>query len=251
MLEKYRRFTRDLIYLIYVVGISKKRRVLVFGDSHSRVLAGRGFLVRHLGPVTAYRAGKQGEVDKILQSALSWPRSKDRWLVRFLFRDPRSLLVCSFGEIDMRAHVYLQSIKQNRSGDEIVSSLAKSTTEFLLQVSAIAQRNVIFLSVPPPTAIELNSDFPVKGEIQDRVRWTRLFNGLIGESLGMTGSKQVAFLDIGGFMEDKDGTLWPGLSDGNVHYGRVCSKYVRQAIFLTAIRRGWWKARGKPYGNVS
>lgn len=242
-IDKSRKAIRKVLFAVraflLVAIVSKKRRVLVIGDSHARVFSGPGFLVRHLGPITLNRACREGEAERIVSSSFRSPRIAT-WLVRLLFRDPQSIVVLSFGEIDIRAHVYLQSLSQGRSGDEVVISLAKSTLEFVDRVSKLARRNVIFLSIPPPTSIHLNEKFPTRGDFSDRVSWTRLLNQQIRVGLNSMSTGRVAFLERSSIFEDPSGAMIPELSDGGIHFSKVCSRFMRDAIVLSAISRKWW-----------
>lgn len=117
--------------------------VIVFGDSHSCFFSGnemlnlvsigysinlcpdsgdKPFTALHLGPCLAYNACRYNTHNRFLE--------KSQWLMSNFFSRGEKLVV-SLGEIDMRAHVYKETVKQCCDYRKVVNDITENYITFL------------------------------------------------------------------------------------------------------------------------
>ncbi|MGB8860109.1 MAG: SGNH/GDSL hydrolase family protein, partial [Ilumatobacteraceae bacterium] len=190
------------------------RRYYSIGDSHSGTLGREGFVVLHVGPVTAFRAGKQGELVRLISRRMLGNRGArpPRWLVRLAIRR-RDCVLLFFGEIDVRAH-FSDRWKEYGSVQELARFLAGRLATQASELHRFTNARVGIASVTPAAEFEGDSALPTRGSIDERVLWTRLMNSALADACRALG---LPFVDTFSTYADEGGRLLPRVSDGTVH----------------------------------
>jgi hypothetical protein len=195
-------------------------RLFAIGDSHSVALwGGTGVRVIHLGPITANRAGREGELARLVVVRIFGPRSAQasHILLRVVIR-PGDGVVLFFGEIDVRAH-FADRIDDYGSAEGLARSLATRLSAEAVRLADITKANVGIASVTPPADIS-DAELPTRGTIDDRVRWTKLLNQEFGALCERSG---IRFVDTYHDYADDSGQLTEAISDGSVHIRKECA----------------------------
>lgn len=185
------------------------------GDSHADFTF-RGIIEnrRNIGPLTMHRIGR----DKIN-------------LLDYFIDDKKiekdSFIIISFGEIDVRCHIYNQIHINNRSEDEVIKTLVDNYFEHILSQKNLFKK-IILLNINPPAKKELsanNSEYPFVGSNQDRSRYTKKINNYLkNKSI----EHDIGFIETHKYYSDSDGMLICNLSDGSVHINE--QKYILKEI---------------------
>ena len=161
-----------------------EKRVLVIGDSHSKIFRHYSFI--YLLPRTHFEVRAKGGATA---SGLATPNSKTQAYQRFrkaLDEVPRDLVIVQLGEVDTGYVIWYRAKKYQASVEEMFELAFNTYTHFLLDVASADQ--VIVISAPLPTITD-NNDW---GEVADlrkevvttqkqRTELTILFNHRIGE----------------------------------------------------------------------
>ena len=117
--------------------------IVVVGDSHVNYFSGNEELsfipigydvntchqvnglpitVLHLGPCLAYKSNQYGSTNRF--------REKLDWLLEDLIMEGATI-ICSLGEIDLRAHVFRETVRQQKDYQEIVDDIIRNYAEFM------------------------------------------------------------------------------------------------------------------------
>ncbi len=190
------------------------RRYYSIGDSHSGTLGRKGFVVLHVGPVTAFRAGKQGELVRLISRRMLGNRGEHppSWLVRLAIRR-RDCVLLFFGEIDVRAH-FSERWKEYGSAEELARFLAERLATQASELHRFTMARVGIASVTPAAEFEGDPALPTRGSIDERVLWTRLMNSALADACRALG---LPFVDTFSRYADEKGRLLSRLSDGSIH----------------------------------
>jgi len=176
--------------------------IYTIGDSHSF----EGFCVFKeitnicLGPKLCYSIGRDGiNVD--------------------FLKDGDTIIFC-FGEIDCRCHIHKHVTPENTFQqiiDEIVENYFKQIKKITKKVKIC-----IYNIIPPPVSVkEEHQDFPIRGSIEDRIKYAKYFNQKLKEGCLLN---NFIFIDIYDSYANKDGSLNMDLTDGIIH--------IKNSIFL-------------------
>jgi hypothetical protein len=210
-------------------------RIHCIGDSHccfflgydhiskaypvvSKSLLPRTFCYR-LGPVLAYNLDKNGTAT----------RGKEMLDEILTTLDPRKdILLLSFGEIDCRAHILKQVQDKHRDFQEVVDSCVSN---YMTAVKEITRRNFrvfIWNAVYSANFLEKNNDleYPYRGTVRERNMVTEMFNRTLNSMAGTAGAD---FVDISGFLVDKD----TGLTKDEFYQDSV---HLNRRLFTLVIK---------------
>lgn len=202
------------LLLIHLKVFSSSKPIYIIGDSHSLEFVGIPHCnIRHLGPITMNRIGRDG-LNVLNLKNMGIPDN--------------SIVVFSFGEIDVRCHIGKQRDRENREQDEIIETLVKKYIETILN-NTKAYNNLfpVLYSVTPPTDNAFNANFPTYGPLQDRVCIAKHINQKLKD---YSIAYQIPFIDVYEQYADKNGILREELSDGNVHINRKHNIHLRKAL---------------------
>lgn len=188
-----------------------------FGDSHARVLDGvPGVVCCHVGPVTMFRLGHRGELDRLFRSICPYV-------------DPRDSILVFCGEIDVRVHF-------GRLGkDQPHEHAARLVSSFLAELSAWSAKlgcRVAVASVTPPAEVESSPDFPVSGSMAERVQWTQMLNSALASD------GRVPFVDFTSPYADGCGELARDVVDDSVHIQPRWNAGVVEAVQSARLLEG-------------
>lgn len=170
--------------------------VYAFGDSHTMCARhANGVAAAYAGPVTMHRLGRAGEPTKLFG-------------LNRLGDTIQGIFVLA-GEIDVRSHVATQ-ILRGREPEEILDALANGAARCVQELQAAFDTVVYFCSVIPPSlSQEHNPEFPFRGDLEDRVKWTFELNRALEAVVDHLYDPYVNFRS--------DGILPEEYSDGSVH----------------------------------
>ena len=172
-----------------------------------------------LGPVLAYNLDKYG-------TATRGREMLDEILTTL---DPRKdILLLSFGEIDCRAHILKQVQDKHRDFQEVVDSCVSN---YMTAVKEITRRNFrvfIWNAVYSANFLEKNNDleYPYRGTVRERNMVTEMFNRTLNSMAGTAGAD---FVDISGFLVDKD----TGLTKDEFYQDSV---HLNRRLFTLVIK---------------
>lgn len=192
-------------------------RVVVIGDSHANLLSGQaGFVVLQIGPVTLHRLGRPGELVRAIRR---------RYPIMLLpgFRlGRRDVVIVSAGEIDVRCHVQRQITTQSREERAVIDELARAIAMACSEIERSFGCRAGVLAIPPPrnpdgASYRLPQEYPIRGTLAQRVRWTNLLNEYLEYTLLAEGH---LFVPMPPGLSNADGSLKEDCSDGNVHVDR-------------------------------
>jgi len=163
----------------------------------------------HLGPKLCYSIGRDG-ID-----------------LNFL-NDGDTIIFC-FGEIDCRCHIHKHVTPENTFQqiiDEIVENYFKQIKKITKKVKIC-----IYNVIPPPVSVKVeNQDFPIRGSIEDRIKYAKYFNQKLKEGCLLN---NFIFIDIYDSYANKDGSLNMELSDGIIHIKN--SVYLEKSLYTLNI----------------
>ncbi len=167
----------------------KENTVVVIGDSHTNFFSGNEDLsfvpmgnetdtcmqinglsitVLHLGACLAYKSGSYGSTSRF--------REKLDWLLED-FVLPDAKIICSLGEIDLRAHVFKQAQIQGKDYKTIIDDVLEHYIDFLTELKSRGYDMYVWGPIAsqnddvPPTL-----DYPRVGSVKERNEATRYFN---------------------------------------------------------------------------
>lgn len=180
--------------------------VIVLGDSHVNFFSGNEtlsflpigngintcvcntpypFTPLHLGPCLAYHANQA-------KSSCGF-REKVEYLTKYFIK-PNASIICCLGEIDLRAHVYVQARKQERTYQEIIDDILTQYVAFIRKLQE--QGYTVYCWAPIPSQKDicpLDPQFPRIGSEQERNLATAYFNQQL-EQMCLT--QGIGFLSI-------------------------------------------------------
>lgn len=146
------------------------------------------------------------------------------------------IVVCVFGEIDVRCHIGKQRDKQNVECEKIVDVLVDNYLETIAKNKKNFQRlHCLVMSVVPPTNKCFNKDFPFYGSLDDRIQISKLLNSKL-----LLNSKKygIYFFDIFDLVADENFTLQHKLSDRCVHVAFEHNYLVKNKLIKTILEKG-------------
>lgn len=138
------------------------------------------------------------------------------------------VVLLTFGEVDVRAHIGKQRDQQHRTVDEITTVLVNNFFN-TINVNRKSFNNVVcvVMAVMPPTNNCYNPQVPFYGQLQDRVEITKLLNTKL---VSMCERENMFFLSTHDLIANADGTLNLALSDNCVHVGFEHNYLLRQRL---------------------
>lgn len=191
-----------------------EKTIIVFGDSHSCFFSGndmlnlvsvgqginvcpdcgeKPFTALHLGPCLAYNACRYNTRSRFLE--------KSEWLISDFFSKGEKLIV-SLGEIDMRAHVYKETARQNCSYKKVVEDIAGNYITFLQGLKEGGFN--VFVWGPIATQKDIHpydNVLPRFGSEQDRNRATGYFSD---EMKKLCSKNNIGFMSLFKYMVDEN-----------------------------------------------
>jgi hypothetical protein len=193
--------------------------LFTIGDSHSAVLRREeGVRVVHLGPVTLHRAGRSGELPRLIARSVAGPTLGAHStrgaspIVRSMIRS-RDTFLCFFGEIDVRAHFAQHRAEYGGAAGE-ARALAERGVAAAAELAATTGARGGFASITPPTDDHDERDFPTTATIADRREWTLMLNR---ELHAACCEHDLAFVDFHADYTDDEGNLDKMRADDSVH----------------------------------
>lgn len=204
---------------------------LVIGDSHVNFFSGNANLsfipikdgintciqnnnypitVLHLGPCLAFKSNQYGSSNNFLE--------KMDYLVEN-FIQPKSKIVFSLGEIDIRAHVFKETLRQNVDYKQIVDGILEN---YIIFLNAMKNKQFeVFAWGPIATqndGLPIDKNNPRFGTVKQRNIATEYFNNALKEKCG---KNDIGFFSIYEDMITDDYlTKKEYISDDGFHLGQ-------------------------------
>ncbi len=175
-----------------------------------------------IGPVLAYNLCEYGTSTR--------GREKLDELLSLL--DPNNRIMFCFGEIDCRAHIILQSQKQNRSFEAITAEVVERYFSVILQTRTKGFDPIIW-NVIPSAPTEINSRITVPpqylfhGSCEERNRVTRHFNRTLKT---LAESKGMKFLSLFDRLFLKDGSVNQSYFSDEIHLSQKAMPLVLKSL---------------------
>ena len=215
------------------------RMIHCIGDSHANFFSGSDemqpewpapdientlpfFKSYRIGPVLAYNLCEYGTSTK--------GREKLEELLNLL--EPGSYIMFCFGEIDCRAHIILQSQKQNRSLETIIVEVVERYFSVILQTRTMGFEPLIWNVIPSaPTEINNRIIVPPQylfyGSCEERNSITRFFNQTLE---GLTKSTNIHFLNIFDQLFLEEGSVNPAYFTDEIHLSQKAMPLVLESL---------------------
>ena len=135
----------------------------------------------------------------------------------------KDIIILSYGEIDCRCHIQKQ-INLGKNEDDIINELVHSYIRTIKHNTTNLDIKIIIIGVIPPTKQTdyekihgpILHEFPFVGTDDERVRYTKKVNTLLGE---LSDTYNFIYCNPYSFYTRPDGTLKHELSDTVVHIG--------------------------------
>ncbi len=177
-----------------------KNKIIVIGDSHVNFFSGneelsfkpikhiglnknelvgncqdknKRFYTIHLGPVLAYNSNKIGSSIKGLERVI--------YLINNNLLPKKSLILCSFGEIDIRVHILKKAEQRKVEVDEIIKEVVSSYFKFLLYLKNNGFRVMVWSPVPNGHCKKNELNLPYYGSEKERNNVTLKFISYLEE----------------------------------------------------------------------
>ena len=155
------------------------RKIHVIGDSHALFFDFEPFVPHHIGPRLAYKVGEKNRLWSVLSGI---PKGQ------------RVMLCC--GEVDCRAHICKQAVKQSRSVEDVAKEVADRYFEAILKVKEMGYETIIWHAVhQTPRRVGKGKKYTTYGSFEDRVKATETFNGRLSELAKENGMKVLSVYD--------------------------------------------------------
>lgn len=182
--------------------IKKSNKINVIGDSHCvffsdknigipdwsfhgiNFFSGKNYNVFHIGPVLAYNLNKTGTHSR--------GNEKVTYLLQKNYIKKNAVILCCFGEIDIRVHVLKQAEQQNKTPENIMDGIIKNYLDFLLKLK---QTNIVYVWGPIASQSDRmnNPEYPIYGSMEQRNKATKYFNEKLKE---VCTENQIGFLSV-------------------------------------------------------
>lgn len=195
----------------------------VFGDSHSRLYSSP-FLsnyicnIYYVGPITMHRVGRDNlTTEKLKELAKKnyeeyLPKAKPEYKHMSYPKNDTinngDLVIYVFGEIDIRNH-YVKQLEKLREHDEILSGLVDNYINTILSNNQKDNVKYGVQSVTPPVdeknLNESLKEFPIYGNIEDRIKATNDINKLLKQKCE---KNNLLFIDISTYYQN-DTSIYP------------------------------------------
>lgn len=210
----------------------QKNTIIVLGDSHVNFFSGNEelsflpiggeintcpdhspypFTSLHLGPCLAYNCNRY-------QTSTAF-REKTEYLCQN-FIQPHARILCCLGEIDLRVHVFKQTVREGRNYRQIVDDILTQYMEFLLRLQEQGYQVSCWGPIASQSeACPLDPKFPRNGTEVERNMATEYFNSQLSRLCQKNG---ILFLSIFDQMITSDYlTLEQYLSPDHCHLGQA------------------------------
>jgi len=161
--------------------------------------------------------GDSTEMEILLRESLSFPR-RLRFL-HFPALSKNSIIVLSFGEIDIRVHVARQAKIKSVEPIGLVEGLVDDALNLISFIQSSIGCKIIFLAVPPPVADFNDPKYPTVGDLGERIAWVNLFNSFLEAQLLDRPDLRARVMNVNKLFSNLDGTMRSEYSDGTVHFG--------------------------------
>lgn len=202
VIDLFRRKKKITITENFEYYAKKNNKINIIGDSHSIFFSGKNigipdcsfhdinfynnsdFKIFHIGPVLAYSLNKTNTKSKGLE--------KVQYLLKNGYITKNSVILCCFGEIDIRVHVLRQAERQNKMPEEIIDGIIENYLDFLLKLK---QSNIVCVWGPVATQSDRmnNPEYPIYGSMENRNKATKYFNEKLKK---VCSENQIGFLSI-------------------------------------------------------
>jgi hypothetical protein len=195
--------------------ISGNPLVYVVGDSHSLSFRNtRSFLVKHIGPATAY---------KLRFKENSTISNEQLFSIIKKINKKRSLVLLVFGEVDCRIHIYNNSQKKNKSIGSLIDDTIFSYGE-VLKLLTVNIVNFVVCGVPPANTQGNVYHYPYYAAPQVQRDIKKEFNGKIKNFCQDKGYK---YLELFNKFSDENGFILDEYKRDDVHLSNKIMKYIK------------------------
>lgn len=168
------------------------------------------FTVLHLGPCLAYTC-RNDETTYKFKEKINYLKKE--------FIKPGSRLIIALGEIDIRAHVFKQVIRQGVSYNKVVDDILYRYEEEICELRNEGYEVIVYGPIASqPDSCELDELFPRVGSEEDRNKATIYFNNSLRQYCDDMGIKFITMSDL--MINDKFKTNQEYLSDDKCHLGQ-------------------------------
>lgn len=203
----------DLILKKYYLATSREDNIYVIGDSHVSFFAGcylehyvykaeiglcrpriNPFRIFHIGPALAYNLNKYGTTTKA--------REKIEYILGSNIIPIGGKILCVFGEIDIRVHVWKQARKKNIDFHKVVSSIVD---EYVTFIGELTKNYRVYVWCPVASQgddCEIDDIFPRVGTQIERNKATEYFIDELKRRCSVY--RDVVCLSIFSYLVDKE-----------------------------------------------
>lgn len=244
----------DWIYMIKIIekfnyyralkNKNKHKQIIVIGDSHSYFFSGNAilkskpiyhdengkitygigsdkrFCVLGLGSGLAYNVGKYNTTQRI--------QEKLDFLDRHFFNSQESL-ICAFGEIDIRVHVFKHVDQEKNIGfDNVIDNILNNYISFLLKLKSNGKRVIVWGPIASQKDEWItNPEFPRAGNELERNMATYYFNTELEKLCKVN---DIEYMSIFKYLIDEDGRTKEKYIFDQCHLGQNARIYLEKEL---------------------
>ncbi len=200
--------------------ITSKSFYYVIGDSHTLNFLHEAFIIKHIGPATAYKLGFEKSTTNSKEKVIN--------ILNKIYKNKPINVIFVFGELDARIHIYKVSKEKNIDVDTLINRTVESYINFVNLVKGKFPLIIIYIFNVLPQGEERNIyKFSYYASINERRKIAEKMNNLLKK---YTKLNNIKFIDIYNKLIDQNGRRRKDYIFDDVHFNRKIMSYILDYI---------------------
>lgn len=223
--SKYKYF-KGLVFILLLNSkrifrkIAGKSLYYVIGDSHTLNFLHEAFIIKHIGPATAYKLSFEKSSTNSKKKVIN--------IVNKIYKKKHINVIFVFGELDARIHIYKISMEKNIDIDILINRTVESYMNFINLIKKKFPLITIYIFNVLPQGEEGNIyKFPYYASINKRREIAEKMNKLLEK---YTKRNNIKFINIYNKLIEKNGRRKKEYVFDDVHFNRKIMSYVLDCI---------------------
>lgn len=223
--NKYKNFKdRIFIFLLNLKRIFRKINgksfYYVIGDSHTLNFTHEAFIIKHIGPATAYRLNFEKSTTNSKKIIIN--------ILNSIYKHKPINVIFVFGEIDARMHIHKVSKQKNIAVDVLINKTVESYINFINLVKEKFPLITVYIFNVLPQGEQGNVyNYPYYASLDKRKRITEKLNDSLKKYAKINNIK---FIDIYNKLVDKNRMRKKKYAFDDVHFNKKIMPYVLDYI---------------------
>lgn len=228
-MNKIHLFYKKIKGVIFFSTVGLKRKVNIFlgkpifyviGDSHALCFQHEKFIIKHIGPATAYKL--------IFDKTTSMGKEKIIKYINKIYKNKPINIIFVFGELDVRIHINKITKQRNMSIDKAIEQTVVSYMDFLKYLkNKYAKLSIYVFNVLPQGEQENIYNYPFYASRKKRSKIAERVNDSLKK---YTNSNNFSFIYIYDKLVDKYGNRKKEYIFDDVHFNRKIISYILDKI---------------------